>query len=156
MKRKAPAWSCSPSIQMSDVPAQASLRLSCCFRPEPRCKHRPGLCIDSATSGNLSCMASPSLNMPMLWPLRNAEAFKAEQIFWKHQLFQESLQRVAECLESELEGSIQWGVGGSDLYAFGLPLLRRALGVCSCRICQCLLGWLYAFNHISGFCLFIH
>lgn len=109
---------------MSDVPAQASLRQSCCFRLEPRCKHSPGLCIDSATSGNLS--GPPvSLNMPMLWPLMNAEAFtfKAEQIFRKHQLFQESLQRVAECLESELEGSIQWGVGGSDLYAFGLPVL---------------------------------
>lgn len=94
----------------------------------------------------------------MLWPLMNAEAFKAEQMFRKHQLFQESLQRVAECWESELDRSIQWGVGGSDLYAFGLPvlLLRRALGVCSCRICQCVLGWLCAFNHISDFCLFIH
>lgn len=94
----------------------------------------------------------------MLWPLMNAEAFKAEQMFRKHQLFLESLQRVAECWESELDRSIQWGVGGSDLYAFGLPvlLLRRALGVCSCRICQCVLGWLCAFNHISDFCLFIH
>lgn len=60
--------------------------------------------------------------------------------------------------KSELEGSIQWGVGGSDLYAFGLPvlLLWRASSVCSWRICQCLLGWLCASNHISGFCLFIH
>lgn len=82
-------------------------------------------------------MASPvSLNMPILWLPMNAEVFKAEQLFRKHQLLQESLQRVAECLESELEGSIQWGAGGSDLYAFGLPvpLLRRAVAVCSCRI----------------------
>lgn len=39
---------------MSDVPALASLGHGCCFRPWSRCKHSPGLCIDSSTSGNLS------------------------------------------------------------------------------------------------------
>lgn len=147
---------------MSDVPAQASLRQACCFRPEPRCKHSPGLCIASATSGNLSCMASPvSLNMPMLWPPMNAEAFKAEQIFRKRQLFRESLQRVAECLESESEGSIRWGVLGSDLYAFGLLVLLLLafvfVVVGSVRVSSvgCALVTFFTF-HVSVLCLFIH
>lgn len=69
--------------------------------------------------------------MPILWLLMNAEAFKAEQIFRKHQIFQESLQRVVNAR-----------VRGSNLYAFGLPvpLLQRAVAACSCRIHQCVVG----------------
>lgn len=75
--------------------------------------------------------------MPILWLLMNAEAFKAEQIFRKHQIFQESLQRV-----------VNVRVRGSNLYALGLPvpLLRRAVVACSCRIRQCVVGWLNPSN----------
>lgn len=55
---RAELWSWSPSIQMSDVPAPASLWPACCFRPGPRCKHSPGL-----------CMAPPPQEASPVWPL---------------------------------------------------------------------------------------